>query len=179
MVRNSEFQSRRNLLLYTNDYELPMQYETYKSTIKNLDLRKVFSSFISVLYVPYPPVCHNALSVEVTSSIRFNSWGDIGFHVLFMILHRLEFSVEGYQLQSVSVPSAMGFGVKVDNNLQYLEWEGPRWHSAVLQIGRSLFPSQLVSLEFFIDIKSFRSHYGPEVYSASNRNEYQEHFLGV
>jgi len=28
---------------------------------------------------------------------------------------------------------------------------------------------------FFIDIKSFRSHYGPAVDSASNRNEY---FLG-
>ena len=32
---------------------------------------------------------------------------------------------------------------------------------------------------FFVDIKSFRSHYGPGVDSASNRNEYQEHFLGV
>ena len=32
---------------------------------------------------------------------------------------------------------------------------------------------------FFIDIKSLRSHYGPGVYSASNRNEYQEYFLGV
>jgi len=32
---------------------------------------------------------------------------------------------------------------------------------------------------FFIDIKSFRSHYGPRVDSASNRNEYQEHFLVV
>ena len=32
---------------------------------------------------------------------------------------------------------------------------------------------------FFIDIKSFRSHYGPGVVSASNRNEYQEYFLGV
>jgi len=54
------------------------------------------------------------------------------------------------------------------------DW-GPRWHSAaVLQIGRSL-----VSPEFFIDIISFRSHYGPGVDSASNRNEYQEHFLGV
>ena len=38
---------------------------------------------------------------------------------------------------------------------------------------------QIVSLEFFIDVKSFRSHYGPGVDSASNRNEYQEHFLGV
>ena len=38
--------------------------------------------------------------------------------------------------------------------------------------------SQLVSLEFFIDINSFRTHYGPGVDSASNRNEYQEHFLG-
>jgi hypothetical protein len=27
--------------------------------------------------------------------------------------------------------------------------------------------------------KSFRSHYGPGVDSASNRNEYQEYFLGV
>jgi len=27
--------------------------------------------------------------------------------------------------------------------------------------------------------KSFRSHYGPGVDSASNKNEYQEHFLGV
>ena len=50
---------------------------------------------------------------------------------------------------------------------------------SVLQIGRSLVRSQLVSLEFFIDIKSFRSHYGPGVDSASNRNEYQEYFLGV
>ena len=32
---------------------------------------------------------------------------------------------------------------------------------------------------FFIDIKFFRSHYGPGVDSASSRNEYQEHFLGV
>ena len=32
---------------------------------------------------------------------------------------------------------------------------------------------------FFIDIKSFRSHYGPGFDSTSNRNEYQEHFLGV
>ena len=29
------------------------------------------------------------------------------------------------------------------------------------------------------DIKSFWSHYGPGVDSASNRNEYQEYFLGV
>jgi len=32
--------------------------------------------------------------------------------------------------------------------------------------------------EFFIDIKSFRSHYGPGVDSASNINEYQKYFLG-
>jgi hypothetical protein len=32
---------------------------------------------------------------------------------------------------------------------------------------------------FFIDIKSFQSHYGPGVDLASNRNYYQEYFLGV
>jgi len=35
------------------------------------------------------------------------------------------------------------------------------------------FDFQLVSVDFFIDIKSFRSD------PASNRNEYQEYFLGV
>ena len=44
---------------------------------------------------------------------------------------------------------------------------------------KMLVRSQMVSFEFFIDIKSFRSHYGPGVDSASNGNEYQEHFLGV
>ena len=32
---------------------------------------------------------------------------------------------------------------------------------------------------FFIDIKSFRSHYGPRVDSTSNRNEYKVCILGV
>ena len=32
---------------------------------------------------------------------------------------------------------------------------------------------------FFIDIKSFRSHYGPGVDLVSNKNEYQEYLLGV
>ena len=49
----------------------------------------------------------------------------------------------------------------------------------MLNIAESLIPSQLVSLEFFIDTKSFRSHYGPGVDSAFKRNEHQEHFLGV
>jgi len=49
----------------------------------------------------------------------------------------------------------------------------------MLQIGRTLVRSQLVSLEFFVDIKSFQLHYGSGVDSASNRNEYQEHFVGV
>jgi hypothetical protein len=33
--------------------------------------------------------------------------------------------------------------------------------------------------KFFIDIKSFRSHYGPGVDSTSYGNEYQELFLWV
>ena len=38
-------------------------------------------------------------------------------------------------------------------------------------------PAGVIGL--FIDIKSFRSHCGPGVDSASNRNEYQENFLGI
>jgi len=45
-----------------------------------------------------------------------------------------------------------------------------RWHSGSIPAG---------VLGFFIDIQSFLSHYGPGVDSASNRNEYQENFLGV
>ena len=48
----------------------------------------------------------------------------------------------------------------------------------MLQVGRSRVRFPMVSLEFFIDIKSFRPNYGPGVDSASNRNEYQENFLG-
>ena len=32
---------------------------------------------------------------------------------------------------------------------------------------------------FFVDIKTFQSHYGPGVDSVSNRNDYQGYFLGV
>ena len=41
------------------------------------------------------------------------------------------------------------------------------------------FDPQLVSVEFLIDIKCFQSLYGPGIDSASNRNEYQDYFLGV
>ena len=44
-----------------------------------------------------------------------------------------------------------------------------------------LVPEQKVRIiwNISIDIKSFRSHYGPGVDSASERNEYREYFLGV
>ena len=47
----------------------------------------------------------------------------------------------------------------------------------MLQIGRSLVRSELMSVDFSLT-KSFRSHHGPGVDSACNRNEYQEYFLG-
>ena len=62
------------------------------------------------------------------------------------------------------------------------------WGTAVAQWLRCCFTNRKVAgsipagvsvIGFFIDIKSFRSHYGPGVDSASNRNEYQEYFLGA
>jgi len=60
------------------------------------------------------------------------------------------------------------------------------WGTAVAQWLRCCATNQKVAGSipagvsgFFIDIKSFQSHYGPGVDSASNRNEYQEYFLGV
>ena len=43
--------------------------------------------------------------------------------------------------------------------------------------GRCSIPAGVSGL--FFEIKYFRSHYGPGVESTSNRNEYQEYFLGV
>ena len=38
----------------------------------------------------------------------------------------------------------------------------------------------VIDMPIFVYVtKSFRSHYDPAVDSASNRNEYQEHFLGL
>ena len=53
------------------------------------------------------------------------------------------------------------------------------WLRCCAKIGRSLVRSQLVSLEFFIEIKAFGSHYSPVFDSASNRNMYEKDFLGV
>jgi len=59
--------------------------------------------------------------------------------------------------------------------IQHLQANGTavaRWLRCCAKFGRSLVRSQLVSVEFFIDIKSFRSHYGSGVDSASNRHQY-------
>ena len=60
------------------------------------------------------------------------------------------------------------------------------WGTAVAQWLRCCVTNRKVAgsipgsvSEFFIDINSFRSHYGPWVDSAPNRNEYQEYFLRV
>ena len=65
-------------------------------------------------------------------------------------------------------------------------WDGCRGGTAVAQWLRCCATNRKVAGSipasvsgFFIDIKSFRSHCGPGVDSASNRNEYQEYFLGV
>jgi len=48
-----------------------------------------------------------------------------------------------------------------------------------LKAGRLRVRFPIVSLEFFIDIILPPPHYGPGVDSASNRNQYQDYFLGV
>ena len=52
--------------------------------------------------------------------------------------------------------------------------------TAVAQWLRCCAPNRKVAGSILAGvIKSFRSHHGPGVDSASNRNEYQEHFLEV
>ena len=73
------------------------------------------------------------------------------------------FSTNIYVITLLSKGDHGGTVVKVLCYKSEGRWFDPRW----------------LSLENFIDIKSFRSHYGPGVNSASNRNEYQDYFLGV
>ena len=61
-----------------------------------------------------------------------------------------------------------------------------KWGTAVAQWLRCCATNRKVAgsipagvSEFFIDIKPFRSHYGPGIDSVCSRNEYQEYFLGV
>ena len=59
---------------------------------------------------------------------------------------------------------------------------GTRWrswlgHCATSQKVAGSIPDGVI--EIFSLTQSFRPHYGPGVDSASNRNEYQEDFLGV
>jgi len=63
--------------------------------------------------------------------------------------------------------------------------QGILWGTAVAQWLRSCATNRKVAVSipdgisgFSIDI-ILRSHYGPGVDSASNRNKYQEYFLGV
>ena len=60
------------------------------------------------------------------------------------------------------------------------------WGTAVAQWLRCCATNRKVACSIpavvsgiFIDIKSFRPHYGPVVDSASNRNENQEYFVGI
>ena len=72
--------------------------------------------------------------------------------------------------------------VAMHNVVQYIELWGTavaQWLRCCATNRKVAVRSQLVSLEFFIDIKYFRLHYGPGLDLASNRNEYQEHFLEV
>ena len=73
----------------------------------------------------------------------------------------------------------------IHSTLCFIEIFSTNWGTAVAQWLRFCATIRRIAgsipagvSAFFIDIKSFRSHYGPEVDSASNRNEYQDYFLG-
>ena len=55
----------------------------------------------------------------------------------------------------------------------------PQWLKCCATIRKVAGSIPAGVIGFFIDIKSFRSHYGPGVDSTSNRNEYQEYFLAL
>jgi len=69
----------------------------------------------------------------------------------------------------------------IQNTVPFVAWGTmvAQWlrHCATNRKVAGSIPAGVIG--FFIDIKSFQSHCGPGVDSACNRNEKQEHFLGV
>jgi len=64
-------------------------------------------------------------------------------------------------------------------NFSYLSWTAvAQWLRCCVTNRKDAGSIPAGVSEFFVYIKSFRSHYGPGVDSASNRNEYQEYFPG-
>ena len=68
-----------------------------------------------------------------------------------------------------------------DRHITFYFSEGPRvaqWLRCCATIRK--VPGSIPAVSgFSVGIKAFRSHYGPGVDSAFNRNEYREYFLGV
>jgi len=79
-------------------------------------------------------------------------------------------------LAHISVRDSVDPRAIVQSEVFYVN-EKFQWHQR--PSNRKVASSILASVSgFFIDIKPFRSHYGPGVDSASNKNEYQEYYLG-
>ena len=115
-------------------------------------------------------------------TIKKYSFAD-GLPLTCNMAEQIELTDKWLRIFSVFVNLAVKFDICLTVHHWYkwyehrLDARGPRWHSgwgAALQIGRSLVRFQMLSLTY-----SFRSHSGPGVDSASNRNEYQENFLGL
>jgi len=128
------------------------------------------------LYWPRPQMCCCTFDTKVTSHrLRFLT----GAHVFLLAI----FVHTGYQACSAYISGVTSSLSANRTEITYGHSEVKSTYplyskDAVLQIGRSLVRSQLVPVNFSLT-KSFRSHYGPGVDSASNRNEYQEYFLRV
>ena len=93
-----------------------------------------------------------------------------------MSARKKKFSSRPYQVKAGNVTAMTQMAALWGNRSMITT--GTTLLSAVLQIGRSLVRFQMVSLEFFIDI-ILPIALWPWVDLASNRNEYQEYFLGV
>jgi len=122
---------------------------------------------------------------EIVGSNRIGGHGSLS--VVSVLYCQIEDSATSWSLVQRS-PTDCDASLCVTKKPQEWGGHGPRWavvpqgEKIILgevQIMNSLVRSQQVSFEFLIDIKSFRSHYGPGVDSASNRNEYHEDFLEV
>ena len=94
--------------------------------------------------------------------------------------HKTSFRYYSFGKNGPSGSSSLLRGVKnFYSYVQHLGTAVAQWLRCRIT-NRKVVGSILAGLNgFFSDTKSFISHYGPGVDSASNRNEYQEYFLGV
>jgi len=160
---------------------------TYNVTLSHVHA-KIFAVESSNCYIQWYRVC--SLRFQVCNAYaRIFFWGLPSSTIFLILLQKrqdireklLNFNVSFDFVLKVCLKYVFcqKSGVRYNKNIYCSSFEVAQWLCCCATNRKVAGSSPAGVIGFFIDTKSFRSHYSPGVDLASNKNEYQEHFLGV